>query len=369
MIMNPSSPVAATIAMSALFCFGPNAQEPQPSGRAPDSLAPQEPRKFLPSDYDFEVFVDVDALLDTGLFDVLERSFVRPLIESFARSHGFYLSDVHTYRSAQRRTVDENGWLDTVSVSVFEGSEKVGLSHVDLERLGNGFEARRLGGVDVVTDPGVKTLVSPRAGSLVEGDASVVDPTLLGKRIGGVPVPDLLALTAGPGDIAFVAGMTQSEFERAGELSPIPSEWFDPADPPRAIMLRLSRDGDGLRLEARVRFRDGNIGPARLQRNLDEWLKSLGQDPRLRALSPTLRKTKTSIDHADLVATLGIDRPERIFSVATNASGSLLFLALSSAGVVQVAPQAAPGPAPAPVKPPESKPDRQPEPVPLDAPR
>jgi hypothetical protein len=297
---------------------------------------------FLPRDYDLAAFVDVDALLESGLYDMLERSMMRPLMESFARVHGFYLSELEAFHWAQRTVVDEDGWPDGVSVMVFEGSEKVGLAGVDPDQTGYAFEATGIGGHAVLTDAGVETWVSPKPGSLVVGDARVVDATLRGEHHGGVPVPDLLALTARPGTIAYFGGMLPEDVVDAGSMEPIPAGWLEPEDPPHAVLLRIERgdasDAAPMRLSFRIRFRNGEGGAELFAREFDAWMSTLSEDPRLRLLSRTLRETKSSVDHSDFIATLDLDQPERVFSIALNAFGSLAFIAMREFQVL------APGP-------------------------
>lgn len=272
---------------------------------------PLTARSFAPAEHGLAAFVDVAALVDSDFWDTLEKSPAQLLLEEFRRAFGFRLDEVERFDAAVgfpavAAGADEGS---AAAVLVLQGSERVGLGAVDLERLDPDYRLIEVAGHAVLrgSDPAI---AAPRPGMLVLGESHHVLGILQGTRRGGVPAPDLLPLIPVGRSLAWFAMLTDGAETR----SRLP-DWFLADDPPHHLAAQLwRRDADGhLMLTARAGFETGERGPDRLLQQIAGGRALARESPQLRFLDALLERLTSRADGRDLVLELDLgDEPAAV---------------------------------------------------------
>jgi hypothetical protein len=305
---------------------------------------------FAPTDHTTEFRVDMAALVDTELWDLVERSPARMLLAQFRKQFGFDLADLDRVRLSQSVEPAPDGapaWrVVRHQVWVLEGGARVGLDGMSAEFLAGYPRIERVGGLELRSDDGSgQELVAPAPGALVLSQKSdftamiegrdpgpgPVRQLLTGERKGGVPVPDLMALTASPHALLLIAAVPGAGTSLdPSSMQPFPEEWFVADDLPEGFRLQLVRPKDAperFRFEILVRFAAGDgAGLKTMIEGFEASRLAWAEDPRLKPLAVALAPVQTRREGADLVAVLDLGTERELGARLS----PLLVLALSS---------------------------------------
>lgn len=314
-------------------------------------------RSFFPVDFDVLVEVDMDALVETGLWGGVERSVLRPALTAFARERGFDLADTTRITYASKFVDDTLGHPDQQYVWVFEGGPRVSLERADPMVFGPGGGRAEIAGHRVLRD-GRITWVALE-GCVVDGSATLVEPILRGAATGGVPSPDLTALVAGPRSIAQLAGRIPRDDAPHVTRIGFPAGWSLPEAPVEYVRLGLDREGeDGLQLELLARFAQDGDGPRHFEQQLTAAIATARELPEARPFRAALEGVRVQRDGADVRARASLGSAEKMLALIVPAIGWLTLSADTvhevRAGPGVVVPPERVGPA----KAPPEKPDR-----------
>lgn len=271
-------------------------------------------RSFLPPDYNGEVRVEMARIVDSGMWDAVERSVFRLILAEFRSRMGFDLADLDSVRFATRMIRHEDGTSERRGAWILEGTERVGVARMPDDRRAR-FAEESIDGIRYLTDGRGNELISPRPGLLVVGQGDLVSAILRDDVRPGVPVPELQSLTAAPHTLALAAAIfPPPELRRPYDLSPFPADWFTDDDPPLALRIRLATDADqgNVFLEMLVRFENGERGPARLEAELRGLPESLvAMDDTLKPVAALLAGLQLRTAERELFVTLPLgDDPE-----------------------------------------------------------
>lgn len=319
-------------------------------------------RSFLPRDYTFELRADMVGLVDSGIWDVVERSMIRLALVAFREEYGFDIADLDRVRFAQRVDPQPGRRTDLppryVQVWILEGSDRVGTERLP-EEVRERSGATTAGGVTVFELPYGAEVASPAPGLFVhartigmsyasddeEPQPGLVTRTLRGERRGGAPVPELVPLTASPHALVVLAGVSTEEMPLSAEtMPPFPAGWFHPDSAPIGVRIQLvRRPGTGtFALELLVRF-ESEAGALHMARGFDDSRAVLAEDPETRGFAKILEPVRKETDGSDLtfVLELGTERQavarlSQLFATAV----PLLWLSAGDAQQVQIAVQA-----------------------------
>ena len=105
----------------------------------------------MPPDHTLVAYVDVAALVDSGIWDAMERSPAKLLLQLFRRRFGFDLAEVDRLDVAVTLHPDADDTRERRSVVIIlTGGERVGIGKVDLELFG-GYRLTESAGHQVLT--------------------------------------------------------------------------------------------------------------------------------------------------------------------------------------------------------------------------
>lgn len=202
--------------------------------------------------------------------------------------------------------------------------------------------AETIGGISVVREGPEEfngysrpmLFVVPRPEFMVYGDKSLIEPVLQGKRRGGVPDPELLALTATRRPIAHFALKLDYDEEFLRYTVPFPTDWYTERDEPTFWVARLNVDEETghAHLVLRMRFTNGEHGPELMTKGARAAIGELVTDPKLKNLAFLKRIVKQisfEQEGIDLVARL--DLGERGKLIGDLAVANLLPMLMFSA--------------------------------------
>ncbi len=264
------------------------------------------PRSFFPREYTAEAYVNMAALVETDLWEEVERSLmVKPMLAAFRLQFGFRLCDLKELRMAMvpKKMTYQGGHegYRQQPVVVFQSPRKLRLPRPrKREWAYNRRTKDEIAGHKVVQE-GIDAdetgwnqpflWVLPKPGCLVYGDKELVEPVLNGDRRGGVPHPELMAFTAGRRPLAYLAMKLRYDEKFMQNVAPFPFAWFTEDDKPTFIMLRINVD-EKTQVSSvflRLRFTDGSKGPGHFEEQLKASFKNLDTDRFLKRL-PALKK-------------------------------------------------------------------------------
>jgi len=282
------------------------------------------PRSFFPAEYTFEAYADLEAMRDTDLWDLVERSYLaKTAFSRFRKEWGFRIADIRSVRNAGKILADPGdpkGAGREAFVCVFQGSPRLCVPN-PAARAGWQFLARtaeRIGEFDVVREeparatpafPVPRLYLVPRPGCLVTGDDQLIRPVLLGQRRGGVISGELMALTAQRRPLAYVAGSVPlpgtAAFER---FRPVDSEWLSEADPLRFYMIRLDYNeaDETCKVVFTARFLHGTQGPRLFEDSVKAGLEPLRGTLGYRVMKSYLDKVRWRSEGRDLRGELSL---------------------------------------------------------------
>ncbi len=253
------------------------------------------PRSFFPEEYTGELYVNMDALLETDLWEEVERSLVsKPMLAAFRRNFGFRLTDLEEIRIGMvPKKVTYPGGYETyrqLAVTVFLGGRDLALPKPRKREWDHNRRTNnQIGGLNVVQE-GMDTeerhwsqpmlWVMPKPGCLVYGDKRLVEPVLKGERRGGVPHPELMAVTVGRRPLAYYAVRLQYDKQFLQNAVPFPFEWYTEDDKPTFLTLRINLGAKSQASTAtmRIRFTDGSKGPDLFEKETRASFKKLDTD-------------------------------------------------------------------------------------------
>ena len=284
-------------------------------------LAAQDPpkqlsvRAFLPAEHTVAIYADMKALVDSDIWDAIERSPAKVLLGTFRRNFGYDLADVERFDAAIKFHPDADERRERQSVVlILAGNKRVGTANLDFDALGR-YEAEVVGGQEVFTgsEPAIMSL---RPGQMIFGDSHHLLGVLEGQVRGGVPAPELMPLTAGGKALAYFA-MLATDAER--DFLDLP--FLDPEDPAEYVAARLvQRPKDGhLILTARMGFEQGDKGPATLGKAIDEGLAHIEGDARFNALRPVLGRLERRQEEKEYLIEIDLGEPREAASAVVPA--------------------------------------------------
>jgi hypothetical protein len=328
-----------------------------PALLAPALLAQQNPKpdpihgSLFPQNYTQEFFFDVDALMDTDLWEAVERSIViPPLFQKFRREFGFRITDMKSIQVGAVREEIRN-YSTMRAVAVFRGTRPFQLPSLGKNRPA--WRARkkaRIAGFPVVQEGGTaesgkpltgfgtaKLFVIPRPNVMVFGERSILEPILRKKARGGVPHPDLTAFTAGRRPLAYGAGKVPP-WSKPDHAGPFKRSWLTKADPMTFLMVRLHIDpkNEHTILSMTVRFTDGKTGPSKMKKGMLAAIAESAKDKRFAVVKDVLTQIVFGVEGGDLVATLDLGAPKSASKVLVSVVGALPLLFVASAEVQAV---------------------------------
>lgn len=345
-------------------------------------------RLFAPADYTTEFRVDMAAVVDSGLWDLVERSPARIPLAAFRSFYGFDLADLDRVLLAQSVEPAPEGAEPWQSVHhqvwILEGPPKVGLARLGDELLAEFPVAETRGGVAMRrAEQSPHEIASPAPGAIVLGwtydfaalfegrepRKGLISQVLDGDRRGGAPVPDLMALSAAPRALLVMAAVPSAGMPLdASNMQPFPSDWFVDGDLPQGFRLQIVRApgaDDRLLLEVMVRFasKDGG-GAEAMAEGFAAQRSAWAAEPRMRGLAAALAAVETRIEGRDLIASLdlGTEREHGArLSPLIAALMQFAFVGVSDVvhEVVVEAAEAEAEPVPEPVAPPPVEPRRR----------
>lgn len=356
--MNPIRSIAA----AALIAANAPAQ-------APDA------RTFLPAEHTAYLDVDIDGLVEAGLWDAVERSILRLPLAAFHASFGFDLADCDRIQFAQRIDPAPDGtpqerWPRDV-VWAFEGSDRVSAARLGDEVTAD-CQRTQVAEVDVhrrtiayldgtamtfeIAAPRPGLLVSGRSSALRDASRSPVSATLAGEHEGGVPAAALLPLTASPHALAmFASAGTASVPIDPSMLMPFPPHWCSPEHPLDGFRCQLRRKPktDALVLELLLRYRD-EAGARQMAKAYDDTLADLAADQHTAAFAQLLKPVTKTVASEDVTLALHLGTGRDAVAEFSRLLGTLAPVMLVTARVsdpVEAAAVAAPvAPEPVPAK-------------------
>jgi len=267
------------------------------------------PRSFFPKEYTGEVYVNMDALLDTDLWEEVERSLVaKPMFAMFRMHFGFRLTDLKEIRIGMvPKKVTYPGGYETYrqqTVTVFTGPKEFALPKPKKQEWDHNRRTKEQIGGHKVVQEGIDAdednwaqpmlWVVPKPGCLVYGDKKLMEPVLEGQRRGGVPHPELMAVTVGRRPLAYYAIKLQYDEKFLQNAAPFPFEWYTEDDKPTFMVLRMKVDEKTQTSWAslRIRFTNGSKGPARFEEDVKASFKKLDTDRMLKRMAFLKKFTK-----------------------------------------------------------------------------
>ncbi len=164
-----------------------------PCAVAQNSVKAIKAETFAPEGYDFEMRVDLDALMDSGAWDVVERPMARIPIEEFWRQHGFALMDLSLVRMCRKSIQVLADQKTAKSVLVMQGKQTVSLAKAKMLALVGSSEQGEIGS-RVLCFNDYTGYISPQAGLVVSGTADVLRDVLSGGQVGAFPVTNSCGL-------------------------------------------------------------------------------------------------------------------------------------------------------------------------------
>ena len=231
------------------------------------------------------------------------------MFTAFRKEFGFRLRDLVKIHGAGVRKKNEDGGRTEVLTTVFHSSKKIELPPLGENR--STYQKRkklRVSGFDVVQEGldkddaddmwgGMfppKLFVVTRPKTLVFGDKGFLTGILGGKVRGGVPHPELMAVTAGKKPLAYFAVRMNPDGENEPGQHPFKPEWLDEKDPMTFVMGRLQVEPktEHSVLSLRVRFKKGDKGPEKLREGLDAFLKETAKDKRFAMFAEVLGRSR-----------------------------------------------------------------------------
>jgi hypothetical protein len=267
------------------------------------------PRSFFPKEYTGEAYVNMAALVETDLWEEIERSLVsKPLLAAFLMQFGFRRTDLKDLRvGMDTRKMTYSGGHETYRqqpVTVFQGQRKLSLPKPKKQEWDHNRRTKdEIGGHKVVQE-GIDTdennwsqpmlWVIPKPGCLVYGDKTLIQPVLEGERRGGVPHPELMAFTVGRRPLAYYAVKLEHDEKYLRNAAPFPFGWYTADDKPTFMMLRMTVDEKTQisRAVLRLRFTDGSKGPDLFEAEVKASFKMLDTDRDLKRLAFLKKFTK-----------------------------------------------------------------------------
>ena len=297
------------VAISLSLCAGLGAQ----------ATTPPKLGSFFPKDYTHEFFIDVTRILDSDLGDELERSLlIKGYLAYLRKDVGISGLDLTSVRGGGAYSPRKGRSMVSILWEL-RGTKPFALPPVT--KTQKTYPARfaiKLAGRDAIQqghdaktgDPQrayflrPKAYVIPDAKRMIFGDKELVQSVLTGKRRGGVPHPQLMALTAGKRPLAYLAGGLVRPDGSADHN--FPAEWLVANDPPKQIMIRLhqNKTDEHIVVTGKVRFTNGKGGPAQFHKSLKAALENLRKKKQMGPLVKYLDRLTFAVDGADLNATL-----------------------------------------------------------------
>lgn len=308
-------------------------------------------RSFLPQHYQAEFFADLEAMRECEFLDGLERAYALRMLRSMLQSSsGIDANDLHRARIATLSLGD--GEVDEAGierVTILEGAEVLGLPEASETRT-----AAEVAGRQVLREAGYgsETLwVSPQPGLLVIGESALIEQCLQGERRGGVPHPDLMAITAVRTPLLhFAAARCGMDNGRWVKLMGFPEDWITEEDPVETAVLRLELVEGEMVASAELRFANGEKGPELFASGLREALGVLKAEPPLAPSAKVLEKVELAQPDGGLTLKLKLGSPREASQQVAQMLTPMAFLV----GTVDAAPIVievdAEVPAPAPPK-------------------
>ncbi len=318
-------------------------------------------RSFFPPEYSNETFVDMRALQNTEYWEALERSpFIGAMKMAFRMNFGCSFMDaqsLHVVNLAEGQWVaeaeDEEEEPEFIfnpqrTVAVISSCRRIDLPIPSRKRGYNSRKAEAMGGFPVVVEGEEDSnwyrqqlFVLPQPKVLVAGDKEALAGVLTGRHRGGVPSPDLMALTAGHSYLAYHAAILPAGEDEAHKQFPfLDREMMTEEDPMRQFLVGLQIDEKSNTALARalLRFQSGDAGPAQIRAFIDEGIAECKQQeqqmPFFIEFRQVLEKLQFQQDGRDLVIALDIGTPDEVFDL-----GSRMVTGLVGYGVKMVVPE------------------------------
>ncbi len=345
-------------------------------------------RSFFPPEYGSEFFVDVQAVLDTDLWEVLERSLLKgPFLLYFRKEFGCRLDSLQQIQGAMTNNWNPAGEQgqeadadelepQSRTVVAFTGRKELQLPKL---REKDERQAETIAGHAVIAwdnddwqGSSKELLLRPKPKVLIYGDRELIESVLSGKRRGGVPRPQLTSLLAGAKrPLAYVARNIADGEEWGSVFWSFEEEMFAAEDPLREFLIRLDLDPKSdakypaVVLQVIFRFETGEVGPDFTKEFMQNSVASLPEEEKLKRLIAPLVKLLESMqyetDGRDLRVTLNFGGKAQRAALSDIMTLAIPFLYLMPMGVgaqpipMQVAPAAALQPAQPAAEPEEAK--------------
>jgi hypothetical protein len=288
-----------------------------PAVLLPLTLSAQAPtldaRSFVPAEPKVEVWADLAAMRESGVWDGIASSLGALLLKPAEQELGFSLEAVDRIR-CYPPVRDDKGPGSHSGLVIVEGNDQVvvpadrpktGTASVGVHEL---LVDERFGG----DDPDV--WFAPKKGVLVSGPKSRIEPVLLGQQLPGVLPPELLSLTSSRGALAHTVGVLEAGTSGVELLQMLEAPAGMP--PPRYLIARLrqeqveGQDEPSIVVEATARWHDDDKTPALLAAHVRTRIEVLGRHKRFGAWKRYLQKIEVVADARDLEARLVLGRPK-----------------------------------------------------------
>lgn len=289
---------------ASLLAFAPVVAQTKP---APVFTA----RSFLPDQYQNVAFVDLAALRDHGIQDVLDASVLKTVFTQLEKETGFPLTSLDRATQVAVAGGDE---VRHRTVTVLEGNKELPLppwvtgGRWTESTAGEHVLYRREGRVSDV-------FVCPRPNLQVFGDDEFVLPALEGKRGGGGPCPDVMSLLSGRGDhLAYAVFFLDTERNARRVLDALfPETKWPEGGKPTFFVFRLRKIGTAddphVELELVVRHEKEGDGVTTTDAAWDALLERLKKDAGWLSFRPLLARAQKRRDHADVVVAADLGTP------------------------------------------------------------
>lgn len=278
----------------------------QPQRPAPPAAAPVD--SFLPADYQAELFVDLAAMRESGLLDLLLRlPTCEVYAEAAAAAYGTDVDGLDRLRSARVAIEVVSGRGIARSISVAEGRFAS-----DAVRQAP-WQPLTIGSYRGWVDERDEVVFWPRSGKAVLGDRGQLQAMVDGATPRGGPHPDLQPLLGGDGVLAqYAFGCFGRPVSAMMGSVGFPTSWIDETDPIDVLRLRLAATpADELVLSATARFRRGTSGPARIEQAIAGWLAETAGDHQLAPLRTVLAGLDLQRAQRDLTVSLRLGTPRQ----------------------------------------------------------
>lgn len=260
---------------------------------------------FFPDGYQFEYFLDLEALRENEFWDGIERDmFVRSMLRMLEREGHLYVDDVDRVWGARVETAERE-----VDVLFLEGTDGLALPDpID------GFEQ-----VTIADKPALRTTggapqlwLVPSPGTRVVGPEDHLRAAADEPSPTGTADPDLRALVADYPALAYLVTIRGDRTREDWESGVVPAEAWNDEDPLDALMLRLAVDDAGeIFVAATLRFARGTAGQKAARAEIEGFLAELEQREDFAAHAALLEGVELTEAGRELHITLQLGPPQQ----------------------------------------------------------